>query len=119
MPDAATIPTINEAAEDVETPTGAGHRYPPKAPASHEREEYNRKAKVVEQFFEMWQKGKTARELASCLDKELEKAVINDEHKQNLREMADWIAHHAENIDPLAHVDWMIRKFNARPGWGY
>ena len=82
------------------------------------REEYDRKTKVAEQFLTGWRESKAFQELADSLNKQMEISTTGDEEKEKLRKISSWIARHAENINPLCHFDWMIRKFNESP-WQY
>ena len=82
------------------------------------REEYDQKTKVAEQFLTGWRESNASHSLADSLNKQIEISTTGDEEKEKLRKISSWIARHAENINPLAHFDWMIRKFNESP-WQY
>jgi hypothetical protein len=79
------------------------------------QEEYDRKSKVAEQFLEAWSESKAFHELAGSISEKMENTAIQDKEKEELRRISDWIARHADNINPLAHLEWMIRKFNDSP----
>ena len=76
------------------------------------REEYDRKTKIAEQFLTGWRESNAFQELADALNKQIETVTVGDQEKEELRKISSWIARHAENINPVAHFDWMIRKFN-------
>jgi hypothetical protein len=82
------------------------------------REEYDRKTKVAERFLTGWRESNAFHELADSLNKQIEISTMGDEEKEKLRKISSWIARHAENINPLDHFDWMIRKFNEST-WQY
>jgi hypothetical protein len=48
----------------------------------------------------------------------MEKLALEDGQKEQLGKMAQWIAQHAENTDPLNHIEWMIKEFR-EPSWKY
>ncbi|MGA8222507.1 MAG: hypothetical protein WB780_12705 [Candidatus Acidiferrales bacterium] len=88
--------------------------------ARRQQEEYDRKSKVVDQFLDYWNRSKAFHELARSIDAKLEDSAIPENERAELREISAWISRHAENCNPIAHFDWMIRKFNeSHSPWKY
>jgi hypothetical protein len=56
------------------------------------------------------------RKFSKVLSAEAEKAGIPEDQKQDLRSMADWTLRHADYVDPLTDIPWMIRQFK-NPPW--
>jgi hypothetical protein len=84
------------------------------------QEEYDRKSKVVDQFLDYWNRSKAFYELASSIDAKLEDSALPDNERTALREISAWISRHAKNCNPIAHFDWMIKKFNeSQSPWNY
>lgn len=81
------------------------------------REEYNYKAKIAEQFLKTWRKSEFLRKFANSIDEKLKNENMQDEQKRGLQAISAWLTRHAENIDPLAHLDWIITKFNEATGY--
>jgi hypothetical protein len=48
--------------------------------------------------------------LAAAIEGRMEKLALEDGQKEQLGKMAQRIAHHAENTNPLNHVEWMLRS---------
>ncbi len=82
------------------------------------REEYERKAKVAAEFLKEWNASRGFRELAAALTESTQNAALEDAQKQEMLGIAEWIARHAENLDPLKHFEWMIKNFK-KPSWQY
>lgn len=82
------------------------------------REEYQRRATVVEQFLTNWKQSNACREFAAAMEQKKSSASATDDQKQRMSEISQWIVRHADNIDPLNHVDWMVKQFN-EPPWKY
>jgi hypothetical protein len=82
------------------------------------QEEYDRKAKVVGEFLRRWNESKAFRDFAAAIQDGVDKSPVQDGHKQEVLEIAKWIAHHAENLNPLADFESMIDEFNDPP-WQY
>lgn len=84
--------------------------------ARRKQEEYDRKAKVVNQFLQGWKDGAAFRDLADAVRRKVEASSVRDDQRQEMLAIANWIAHHADYIDPLTDFDWMIDQFNDPPG---
>jgi hypothetical protein len=76
------------------------------------REEYRRKTKIAEQFLEDWSKSKAFNALADAITGVIETSQLQVEQQEKLKIISNWIARHAENINPLAQIDSIILKFN-------
>jgi hypothetical protein len=79
------------------------------------REKYNRRSQVVTKFLQGWQQSENLRLLAAAINKQLEDSTPDNDEKQMIREIAEWISTHADDTDPLLHFNWMIRQFNDPP----
>lgn len=86
--------------------------------ARRRREEYERKAKVVAEFLKNWSESRRLRELAAAVAKSTETTDLDVDQKKGILEIAQWIVHHADNVDPLKRSDWMIKTFS-KPSWQY
>jgi hypothetical protein len=85
----------------------------------HERqEEYDRKAKVAGEFLQRWRDSKAFRGLAVAIKEKAESSPAQDSQKREILALAQWIAQHANNLNPLDDFDWMIDEFNDPP-WPY
>ena len=82
------------------------------------QEEYDRKAKVAGEFLRRWKESKVFRDLAAAIEEKAESSLVQDGQKQEILAIAQWIARHADNMNPLADFDWMIDEFNDPP-WQY
>jgi len=80
--------------------------------------EYDRKAKVVAQFLQGWRESKALRAFVAAIEKKLNSSAIGAEQKQEMQAIAEWIAHHADYVDPLTDFDWMVGEFK-NPSWQY
>ena len=76
------------------------------------REEYRRKTKIAEEFLENWCKSKAFSELAGVIRGVIETSQLQGEQQEKLTIISNWIARHAENINPLAQIDSIIVKFH-------
>jgi hypothetical protein len=82
------------------------------------RAEYKRIADVVEGVAHSWEQSKSLRAFAEKLTSEAEREGIPEEQRQDIRALADWTMRHADFVDPLTDLAWMIRQFK-RPPWSY
>ncbi|MBZ5700405.1 MAG: RWP-RK domain-containing protein [Acidobacteriia bacterium] len=82
------------------------------------QEEYDRKAKAVGEFLRRWKESKAFRDLAAAIEEKAESSPVRDGQKQEILAIAQWIAQHADNMNPLADFGWMIDEFNDPP-WQY
>jgi hypothetical protein len=82
------------------------------------QEEYDRKAKVVGEFLRRWKDSEVFRDLAAAIEEKARSSAVQDGQKLEILAIAQWIAQHAENINPLVDFDWMIDEFNDPP-WQY
>lgn len=73
--------------------------------------EYDRKAKIVDQILEFWNRSKEFQELANVMNARIESSTIDETEKAKLREVSSWIARHAENSDPFADFEWIVDAF--------
>lgn len=73
--------------------------------------EYERKAKVIDKFAGSWRHSKLLRDFARELSAEAERAEVPADQKQDLCALADWTLRHAEAVDPLRCLSWVIREF--------
>jgi hypothetical protein len=82
------------------------------------QEEYDRRSKVVGEFLRAWKESQAFRDLAVAIEGKVESVAMEDGQKQEILTIAQWIARHAENINPLGRLEWMIKEFK-EPGWKY
>jgi hypothetical protein len=82
------------------------------------QEEYDRKAKVVGGFLRRWKESKAFRDLAVAIEEEAEISPVQDGQKQEILAIAQWIARHADNVNPLADFECMIDEFK-EPPWSH
>jgi hypothetical protein len=80
--------------------------------------EYDRKAKVSEEFLAGWTKSREFHEFANALITKTETSTLDDDVKKELRKISHWLARHAEYLDPLTDFKWMIKKFKNSDGYG-
>jgi len=52
----------------------------------------------------------------AAIEKKLNNSAIEVEQRQEIQAIAEWIAHHADHVDPLTDFDWMIGKFEKPSG---
>jgi hypothetical protein len=83
-----------------------------------QRAEYERRAKAVEGLAHSWEQSKALRAFAERLTSEAEREGIPEEQRQDIRALADWTMRHADFVDPLTDLAWMIRQFKSPP-WSY
>jgi hypothetical protein len=79
------------------------------------QEEYDSKAKVADEFLQRWRDSKAFRELAQALRQEVENSSLSDQQKQEARVIAEWLTRHADYVDPLTDLEWMIGEFKDEP----
>jgi hypothetical protein len=82
------------------------------------QEEYDRKAKVVGKFLRRWNESNAFRDFAAAIQDGVDKSPAQNGQKQEVLEIAKWIAHHAKNLNPLEDFESMIDEFNDPP-WQY
>lgn len=80
--------------------------------------EYKRKAEVVEKLAGSWRQSKLLKDFARALSAGAEQMAVTEEQKQDLRTLADWTQRHADFVDPLTDVAWLIRQFK-NPPWEF
>jgi hypothetical protein len=86
--------------------------------AERRQREYDRKAKVSEEFLAGWKKSRDFHEFANALITKTETSTLDENVKKELRKISHWVARHAEYVDPLTDFKWMIDKFKKSYGYG-
>lgn len=80
------------------------------------REEYDRKAKVVEKLSKSWHESCRLHAYAAAIKAAAENPETPTEQKSDLVAMADFALHHADFVDPLTDLKWMLDQFK-NPSW--
>jgi len=80
--------------------------------------EYDRKAKVVQKFAQDRRESKLIKRFARELQTASDVAEVAPELKQDLQKMIDWSLEHADYVDPLTDLSWMIGQFKKQSWYG-
>lgn len=78
--------------------------------------EYDRKAKIVAKFSQDWRESKLIKRFVRALQAATDAADVSPELREDLQKMIDWSRKHADYVDPLTDVNWMIGRFK-KPSW--
>jgi hypothetical protein len=90
------------------------------AEAAARKAEYNRKADAARKLTQAWTESKLMKEFSVELQAALARTEVPDGVRQDLETMIEWTSHHADSLDPLTDLKWLIRTFNNPFGlYGY
>ncbi len=88
--------------------------------AQKRREEYNRKAKALDRLAESWHASRRLHEFAGALKAAWENPETPEDRKADLAAMAEFALRHANYLDPLTDLKWMLNQFKTPPWqWQY
>jgi len=88
--------------------------------AQRRREEYNRKAKALDKLAESWHASRRLHEFAVALKAAWESPETPEDQKTDLAAMAEFALRHADFVDPLTDLKWMVNQFKTPPWqWQY
>lgn len=85
------------------------------AEESARQAEYKRKAEVAGKLAASWNQSKLLREFGNTLLAEAEKMAASEDQKQDLEAIVIWTMRHADLVDPLTDLPWVIRQFKNSP----
>lgn len=78
--------------------------------------EYDRKATIVTKFAQDWRESKLIKCFVRALQAATDAAEVSPELKEDLQKIIDWGREHADYVDPLTDLNWMISHFK-KPSW--
>jgi hypothetical protein len=88
------------------------------AEAAARKAEYDRRAEAVKKLAHAWKESKLIKEFVLELQETLAIAGLPESEKKDLELMIEWSTRHADYVDPLTDLKWVIRQFK-NPPWVY
>jgi hypothetical protein len=82
--------------------------------------EFQRKAKHVSRLIEEWDQSKQLLEFATILRTTSDSQKLGEEGQNELRSMADWTERYGAALNPLSHLEEVLKEFKRPPnpyGW--